>query len=203
MNDEQVSALFRTVADHLESLAISLQNVEDLQEQDRTRQEADHARQQADHARLDRLERLFKLMIRIGDRERKDLRDRINALIDAQMRSEAVFVAFQTQVAESQQKVDERMAQLADSQKKTDEGMTRFEESTAHFQAQVAESQQKVDERLVQLAASQQKADERVSRFEASTAQFQVQVAQMLRQLADATALAHRRLDVVEANEQG
>jgi hypothetical protein len=109
MSEEEIKSLFRTVADHLESLAISIQNVEDLQA--------------ADHSRLDRLERLFKLMIRIGDRERKELRERINALIDAQMRSEVVFTRFQEQVTETQ--------------KATDARLTRIEEANVQFQAQV------------------------------------------------------------------
>ncbi len=149
MTDEQMQSLFRTVADHLESLAISIQNVEDLQEQDRTRQEADRARQDADHARLDRLERLFKLMVRLGDRERKELRERINALIDAHLRSEAKV-----------EKLREQMESLSQKMQELSEAQTRSAEANA---------------------------------------QFQVQVGAALSKLADATALAHQRLDAVES----
>ena len=141
MLDEELKTLFRTVADHLESLAISIQNVEDLQEQDRTRQEADRARQDADHARLDRLERLFKLMVRLGERERKELRERINALIDAQMRSEAKL-----------ENLSQTMQELSVAQSRSAEANT----------------------------------------------QFQAQVGAALSKLAEATALAHQRLDAVE-----
>ncbi len=134
MPDDPIDRRFALIADHLESLAASIQNVEDLQAQDRFRLEQDSLR-------IDRLERLFKLMIRIGDRERKELRERINALIDAQMRSEMLF---------------------ADFQKKSDERMTRLEESNVIFQAQVGVA---------------------------------------LEKLADATALAHQRLDKLEAKE--
>ena len=112
MTENPLDRRFALIADHLESLAASLQDVEELQEQDRRRREQDSSR-------IDRLERLFKLMIRIGDRERKELRERLNALIDAQMRSEAVFANFQ---------------------QKSDERMTRLEESNAQFQAQVGDA---------------------------------------------------------------
>ena len=135
MLDEELKTMFRTVADHMESLAISIQNVEDLQEQDRTRMEADRARMDADHSRLDRLERLFKLMARLGDRERKELRERINAMIDAQMRSEAKM-----------EMLNEKMQELS-----------------------------------------------------VANTLFQAQVGVALSKLADATAFAHQRLDVVEA----
>lgn len=154
MTDEQFNAYFRTVADHLESLATSLQTVEELQEQDRLRQETDRLH-------IERLERLFKLMMRIGDRERKDLRERINALIDAHLRNEAKIA----QLAEAQ----------AQFQQKSDERMTRLEEAQAQFQ---------------------QKSDERMTRLE----ETQTQVGDLLRQLTEATALAHRRLDALESN---
>ena len=181
---------FALIADHLESLAASIQDVEDLQVQDRLRREQDSTR-------IDRLERLFKLMIRIGDRERKELRERINALIDAQMRSEAVFADFQ-------QKSDERMTRMqeatADFQQKSDERMTQMQEATANFQ-------QKSDERMTRLEEStvrfQQKSDERMTRLEESNVQFQTQVGDALARLADATAHAYRRLDALESNGNG
>ena len=130
MTENPLDRRFALIADHLESLAASIQDVEDLQVQDRLRREQDSSR-------IDRLERLFKLMIRIGDRERKELRERINALIDAQMRSEAVFADFQ-------QKSDERMTQMQEAtasfQQKSDERMTRLEESNAQFQALVGDA---------------------------------------------------------------
>jgi hypothetical protein len=127
MNDDPIDRRFAIIADHLESLAASIQNVEDLEAQDRLRLEQDSLR-------IDRLERLFKLMIRIGDRERKELRERINALIDAQMLSE------------------DKMRELSAAQ-------ARSQEAAAVFQAQVGVA---------------------------------------LEKLADATALAHRRLDAME-----
>lgn len=163
MSDEELKALFRTVADHLESLAISIQNVEDLQEQDRTRMEADRVRMEADHARLDRLERLFKLMVRIGDRERKDLRERINALIDAHIRSETKVERLSGQM----ELLGQKMQELSESQMRTD---TKIEILS-----------------------------EKMQELSVASTQFQAQVGVALTKLADATALAHQRLDAVES----
>jgi hypothetical protein len=128
MADNPIDRRFAIIADHLESLAASIQNVEDLQAQDRLRLEQDSLR-------MDRLERLFKLMIRLGDRERKELRERINALIDAQILSE---------------------------------------------------------DKMQELSATQARSQE-------AAAVFQAQVGVVLEKLADATSLAHRRLDALEA----
>jgi hypothetical protein len=114
MNDDPIDRRFAIIADHLESLVASIQNVEDLEAQDRLRLEQDSLR-------IDRLERLFKLMIRIGDRERKELRERIKALIDAQMLSE------------------EKMRELSAAQ-------TRSTEAATVFQAQVGVALSKLAE---------------------------------------------------------
>lgn len=145
MTDEQLNAYFRTIADHLESLATSIQSVEELREQDRARQEEHRLRQEVDRLRIDRLERLFKLMLRLGIRERKELRERINALIDAQMRSDAKM-----------ESLNEKMQELSAAQKQSVE----------------------------------------------ASALFQAQVGHILSKLADATELAHRRLDAIESNGQ-
>jgi hypothetical protein len=157
MTDEQFNAMFRTVADHLESLAISIQNVEDLQEQDRLRQEQDRlrleqdrTRQEQESRRLDRLERLFKLMLRIGDRERKDLRFRLNALIDAHIRSEDKIERLSAKMEELSATQIESAKALTDFQKKSDERMTRMEESNALFQTQIAEVLTKLAEATAQ-----------------------------------------------------
>jgi hypothetical protein len=56
----------------------------------------------SDVERLERLERIMKLVVRAGLRERRDTRDKINALIDAHVRTE------------------EAMARMADAQAHTD-----------------------------------------------------------------------------------
>jgi hypothetical protein len=80
--------------------------------------------------RLDRLERMLLLVVKAGARERKAIRGRmeetregfketdekINALIDAQMRHEEVY-------AQSRQRTDEAMAELA---RRTEEEMSRL-----------------------------------------------------------------------------
>ncbi len=100
MNDEQINALFRTVADHLECLATRIRNAKKLQEEDR-------AREKADPPRLDRLERVLKSLVRVDARERKEWHDRLNALRDIQTRSDATSAAFQAQMSEFQKKANE------------------------------------------------------------------------------------------------
>jgi chromosome segregation ATPase len=214
MTDEQFNAMFRTVADHLESLAISIQSVEELQAQDRARQEQDRVRQETDRLRIDRLERLFKLMIRIGDRERKDLRERINALIDAQMRNEAKWDALQENLEakidalvdaqiRSEGKIEtlnEKMQELSTAQKQSAEAF-------ALFQAQMAETQKRADERMLrmedantqfqaQMAETQKRADERMLRMEDANTQFQAQMAEIEKRADE------RMLRMEDANTQ-
>ena len=43
-------------------------------------------------ARIDRLERVMKLVVRAGLRERKDTRAKLNALIDAQMHLSLIHI---------------------------------------------------------------------------------------------------------------
>lgn len=76
--------------------------------------------------RLDRLESIVKLMIKAGRRERKETREKINALIDAQMRTEEALVSFQTRTEEA----------LAHFSLRTEEEMTRL----ARVQAETQES---------------------------------------------------------------
>ncbi len=63
----------------------------------------------AEH-RLDRLERVMKLVIRAGLRERRDTRDKLNALIDAQVRTEEAMA----RLADSQAHSDRRLDALID-----------------------------------------------------------------------------------------
>lgn len=61
-------------------------------------------------ARVGRLERVVKLAIRAGLRERRDTREKINALIDSQQRTEAAL----TRLAEAQAHTDTRLDALID-----------------------------------------------------------------------------------------
>ncbi len=63
--------------------------------------------------RIDRLERVMKLVVRAGLRERRDTRDKINALIDAQLRTEQI-------IAEQAARTDAALQRLAESQTHTD-----------------------------------------------------------------------------------
>jgi predicted nucleic acid-binding Zn-ribbon protein len=83
--------------------------------------------------RLDRLERMLLLVVKAGARERKAIRERvgetreglketdekINALIDAQMRNEESFAQFK-------HRTEEAMAYLAQAQAHTEEKLSAF-----------------------------------------------------------------------------
>ncbi len=60
--------------------------------------------------RIDRLERVMKLVVRAGLRERKDTRAKINALINAQMHTEGALA----RLAEAQAHTDRRLDALID-----------------------------------------------------------------------------------------
>jgi hypothetical protein len=60
--------------------------------------------------RIDRLERVVRLAVRAGLRTRRDVRDQLAALTDAQMRNEERFAA----LAESQEHSDRRLDALID-----------------------------------------------------------------------------------------
>ncbi len=63
--------------------------------------QAAEARQQAAERRLDRLERVVKLALRAGLRTRRDVREQMQALVDAHIR-----------LADAQAKTDERINAL-------------------------------------------------------------------------------------------
>lgn len=89
MTDEEINRKFDTVADHLATLAVN---------------------QQKSDARLDRLERVLMLAIRANQRERKETREGINALVAAQTHTEEALA----KLAESQAHADRRIDALID-----------------------------------------------------------------------------------------
>jgi hypothetical protein len=96
--------------------------------------------------RLDRLERIAKLMVKAGLRARKTSREqgeKINALIDAQMRNETEIENLKVLFAETDQKMkvliqnqirnDERFAKHDERFAKHDERFARFDERCAKY----------------------------------------------------------------------
>lgn len=63
-----------------------------------------------DKERLDRLERIVRLVVRAGLRERRDTREKINALIDAHIKTEEAMA----RMAEAQAHADKRLDALID-----------------------------------------------------------------------------------------
>jgi hypothetical protein len=59
----------------------------------------------SDYERLDRLERIMKLVVRAGLRERRDTREKINALINARAKTEDAMA----RMAEAQARMNKRI----------------------------------------------------------------------------------------------
>jgi hypothetical protein len=69
--------------------------------------------------RLDRLEKIVRLVVKEGLRERREMRDRINALISAQMRDEEALTQHKV-------RTEEAFTRLASAQATTDESLNAF-----------------------------------------------------------------------------
>ena len=104
--------------------------------------------------RLDRLERIMKLVVRAGLRERRETRDKINALIDSHMRTEASIERFQARTEEFQLRLEE--AQLH-----TEEALARLARGQEHLKA----AQMRTDDAMARLAQSQANTDEKLNSF--------------------------------------
>ena len=102
MTDEELNRKFDIVAEHLATLAVNQQKAEERMEK-------------AD-ARIDRLERVLSLAIRSYRRERKETREKFDALIDAQMHTDESL----TKLAQAQSSLAESLTHLTESLEHTD-----------------------------------------------------------------------------------
>ena len=85
-------------------------------------------------ARLDRLERITKLIVRAGVRYRRDLRDlgdKLNIIINAQIQSQERFARNEARLAKLAERTDRKFAELADSQAQTDGMIKELRKSQA------------------------------------------------------------------------
>lgn len=89
MTDEELNRKFDIVAGHLATLAVSQQKSEE---------------------RIDRLERIVKMVVQAGLRERKETRRKLDALIEGQTRTDVAL----TRLAEAQAHTDSRLDALID-----------------------------------------------------------------------------------------
>ena len=111
--------------------------------------------------RLDRLERIAKLFVKAGLRARRNMREmneKINILLDAQIRNDERFA-----------KTDEKFARLAETSAQADEKfaqiMKQLTEKSADADkkfARMAEKSVETDEKFAQLAESQAHSDRRL-----------------------------------------
>ena len=111
--------------------------------------------------RLDRLESIMKLVVRAGLRERRETRDKINALIDAHIRTEASTERFQARTEEFQARTEEFQLRLEEAQLHTEEALARLARGQEHFKA----AQMRTEEAMARLAQSQANTDERLDTF--------------------------------------
>ena len=76
--------------------------------------------------RLDRTERILMLMVRAGRRARKEWNEKVNILVDAQIRNEAAWRAESEAINEQLKVLAVAQAELAKSQKLTDSALRTF-----------------------------------------------------------------------------
>ena len=76
--------------------------------------------------RLDCLERIMKLVVRAGLRERRETRDKINALIDAHIRTEDTIEKMSQRTEEAMARLAQEQGSLVQSQATTDEKLNSF-----------------------------------------------------------------------------
>jgi hypothetical protein len=76
--------------------------------------------------RIKRAERFMLLMAKTGDRARKEFRERINILIDTQIRDEAVWRAKSAAINEQIRALAVAQVELTKSQKLTDQALRAF-----------------------------------------------------------------------------
>jgi hypothetical protein len=109
--------------------------------------------------RLDRLERIAKLFIRAGVRYRRDLRDlgdKLNILVDTQIKNEERFkqneAAFRSRSAEYEARFSQNEAAFQSRSAEYEKRFNLNEERAARFS-------QKTDEKFAELAESQARTD--------------------------------------------
>ena len=77
--------------------------------------------------RLDRLERIAMLMVRVGARVRREQNDKINIIIDAQIRNEDRFATLANDLTRSHNELSQSLNELAQSLNKLAATQTRTE----------------------------------------------------------------------------
>ena len=106
--------------------------------------------------RLDRLERIAKLFVKAGLRQRANLRrmdEKINILNDAQIKNEDGMAELRknmNEMLEAQKRNDERFAKTDELFAKTDERFARSDERFARFESHTDETLKTLKELLRQ-----------------------------------------------------
>lgn len=149
--------------------------------------------------RMDRLENVLKAAIRAGLRERREWRQKHNALIDAQMRSEEKLVRLEEGQARSQERLNEQ----TEAQVRADLALERLAEAQARTEAATAnlgKGPDRVEEKLDRLAEAQAQSEVRVARLEEAQARTE---ATMNRLAEEQASLGRTFKEFMEALRRG
>ncbi len=109
--------------------------------------------------RIERMESTVKLLIRAGRRERKDLREKFTALVDAQSRTE-------DRLDEFIESTDDRVNALIAMQLRADERHAAFESLVGNTLAQMAAGNEARDQALAEMMRAITKTSQRVDAIE-------------------------------------
>jgi hypothetical protein len=104
--------------------------------------------------RITRLENVLKLAIRAGLRERKETREKFNALIDAHVRLAEAQARTEAALAESRVQTDKAIEKLSESQAQTDKAIEKLVASQTQTDKAIeklSESQKQTDRQLAAL----------------------------------------------------
>jgi hypothetical protein len=214
MTDEQLNAQFVRIGDYLASVARNLDRVEAEQVLISANQARDQKQMEQGIARIGRLERLVKSLVVIGDRERKELRTKINALIDSHLRLEDKQEKIQESfdallnshilLEDHQRKAEEARLQ---SEKQLKQNITELKESQLQTQAVFRLSEesrrqfeQQMGQTVLELKESQRLTEESLRLTEESRRQFEQQVGTALAEMAQAIVKTNHRIDTIESN---
>ena len=149
----------------VEQQALFFTDIQELKETVQALRETAQAMSEVDGQamkRIDRLERVLKLAIRTGQRERKAWRtemkrsdEKMDMVLDSQLRRDESLAAFQAQVGESQAQLNQTIARVNESHAQLNESQAQLNQTMAQSHAQLNQSHAQLNQAMAQLAVSQ------------------------------------------------
>jgi hypothetical protein len=152
MTSEEMQRTMDFILNEQAKTAASLEMLAQAQAEAVVREQQDAQRTQKADERIARLERLMILTIRAGRRERHELRDRINALVNAQTHTEDVLTEFVetteekfTALAESQREMQAAMERLARRSEESERSQIEMRQAMTELSRIVARHDQQLN----------------------------------------------------------